>query len=112
MGRDGASPTMAVILPAALPTSIAPPPRLHVRRPPHLCKHPTIPALSQLILLILLILPTRTTPRVTRERSYACVSFIGVFFIKLFVPETKGKSLAQIQAELRGEAGSGYDKIN
>lgn len=48
----------------------------------------------------------------TPLRSYSCVSLIGIVFIKAKVPETKNKSLSQIQAELRGEAGTGYEKIN
>ena len=42
---------------------------------------------------------------------YAIVCFLGTIFVWAKVPETKNKSIAQIQAELRGEK-SGYDRIN
>lgn len=42
---------------------------------------------------------------------YGAVSLIGIVFVKIFIPETMGKSMAQIQAELRGDK-SAYNAIN
>eukprot|EP00040_Diaphanoeca_grandis_P025241 m.139599 g.139599 ORF g.139599 m.139599 type:complete len:552 (-) comp30069_c0_seq1:300-1955(-) len=42
---------------------------------------------------------------------YGTVALLGIVFVKAFIPETKGKSMAQIQAELRGTK-SNYNSIN
>lgn len=43
---------------------------------------------------------------------YGSVALLGIVFVKAFIPETKGKTMAQIQAELRGEkSASAYSTI-
>jgi SP family facilitated glucose transporter-like MFS transporter 8 len=44
--------------------------------------------------------------------TYGSISLLGCFFIWFVIPETKGKEIGQILAELRGEARSGYTQIN
>ena len=34
--------------------------------------------------------------------GYGMICFLGIFFVQCCIPETKGKSLEQIQAELGG----------
>jgi SP family facilitated glucose transporter-like MFS transporter 8 len=42
---------------------------------------------------------------------YGSVALIGIVFVKAFIPETKGKTMAQIQAELRGDKMSAFPNI-
>lgn len=43
---------------------------------------------------------------------YGSIALVGIVFIKAVIPETKGKTMAQIQAELRGEkVASSYPSI-
>jgi SP family sugar porter-like MFS transporter len=43
--------------------------------------------------------------------GYGVICFLGIFFVKCFIPETKGKSFDQIQAELGGSSKPKYSNV-
>ena len=43
--------------------------------------------------------------------GYGVICFLGIFFVKCFIPETKGKTFEQIQKELGGGGAAKYSSV-